>query len=79
MTKDEKIKINSILIQYANCYEKIEQLEKEITNLLDRKNELVDTLKGIRKREQKAVSELMSKYGDDATLDLQKMEIIKNG
>ena len=75
MTKNEINKITKIISLYGKCHEKIETLEKEITNLLDQKNALVSELNEIRNNEKNIVGELQEKYGDDAILDLQKMTI----
>jgi hypothetical protein len=75
MTKEEKTKILHIISQYGKCHEKIEKLEKEITNLLDKKNLLVSELNSIRNNEKEVVNELQKKYGNEAILNLEKMEI----
>ena len=78
MTKDEKIKVQSVINEYKGCYDRIELLEKEITKLLDNKNQLVNELHTIRANEMKIVSELQTKYGEEASIDLEKLEI-RNG
>ena len=75
MTKNEKQKIMEIISLYAKCHDSIEKLEKEITNLGKRKEQLISELKQIRNNEQVVVEELKTKYGEDAVLNLQKMEI----
>ena len=76
MTQNEKSKVKAIIDEYQHCYEKIEKLEKQIEQLLDNKNQLVDELHIIRKNEMEVVSELQIKYGDQASIDLEKLEII---
>ena len=76
MTNEEKVKVKTILQEYNNCYVRIETLEKEIEKLLDNKNQLVTELHSIRKTEMEVVSELQSKYGDDASIDFEKFEIV---
>ena len=76
MTNEEKANIKGIISEYVSCYSDIEKLEREIELLLDRKNELVDRLQGIRNSEMEAISELKEKYGEDAALDLEKMKIV---
>ena len=76
MTKDEKIKVQSILSEYKSCHDRIEILEEQITNLLDTKNQLVDELHEIRSNEMRVVSELQTKYGDEASINLEKLEIV---
>ncbi len=78
MTKDEKTKVQSIINEYKGCYDRIELLEKEITKLLDNKNQLVSELHTIRSNEMNVVSELQAKYGEEASIDLEKLEI-RNG
>lgn len=77
MTQNEKSKIKAIMQEYSSCYSEIELLEKEIERLLDNKNKLVERLHSIRDDEMIVVSELKQKYGEDASLDLEKLEIIR--
>ncbi len=76
MTKEEKNKVRSIISEYKSCHDRIELLEGEITKLLDNKNQLIDELHNIRANEMKVVSELQSKYGDEASIDLENLEIL---
>ena len=76
MTKDEKIKVQSIINEYKGCYDRIQLLEVEITRLLDNKNQLVDELHSIRANEMLIVSDLQTKYGDEASINLEKLEIV---
>tara|TARA_S200002703_G_scaffold157729_2_gene166393 strand:+ start:2400 stop:2642 length:243 start_codon:yes stop_codon:yes gene_type:complete len=76
MTKTEKIKVKAIIDEYQHCYEKIEKLEKQIEQLLDNKNQLVDELHSIRNSEMEVISELQIKYGEDASIDLENLEIL---
>lgn len=77
MTQNEKSKIKAIMQEYSSCYNEIELLEKEIERLLDNKNKLVERLHSIRDDEMVVVSELKQKYGEEASLDLEKLEIIR--
>jgi septation ring formation regulator EzrA len=77
MTQNEKNKIKAIMQEYSSCYNEIELLEKEIERLLDNKNKLVERLYSIRDDEMVVVSELKQKYGEEASLDLEKLEIIR--
>ena len=79
MTNDEKTKVKKVISEYKKCYDQIEDLEKEIRKLLHRKNSLVKTLKHIRNTEKHIVDGLQKKYGEDASIDLEKLEIIVNG
>ena len=75
MTKKEKQSIVEIVTQYTSCYNDITHLEQHIEKLLDDKNDLVERLKGIREDESRLVKTLQDKYGEEAILDLEKLEI----
>ena len=76
MTKEEIIKVQYIISEYSACYDRIQLLEGEITKLLDNKNQLVDKLHAIRANEMRVVSELQTKYGEEASIDLENLEIL---
>ena len=76
MTKDEKQKVSKVISEYAECYNQIEKLEHDIKQLLHQKNNLVKTLKHIRNTEKHIVEKLKKKYGEEAGIDLEKLEII---
>jgi len=76
MTNLEKQEVEQIISQYSSCYNDIEFLEKQIVKLLDDKNTLVTRLNDIRESETHLVESLKSKYGEDAVLDLEKLEIL---
>ena len=76
MTNEEKTKVKGIMSDYSQCHNHILELEKEIENLLKRKNNLVKTLRHIRNTEKHFVNKLQKKYGEDASIDLEKLEII---
>ena len=61
---------------YTECHDQILKLESEIKGLLSRKDSLMRTLKHIRNSEKHIVNKLQKKYGEDASIDLQKLEII---
>ena len=75
MTKDEKYKITEIITQYTSCYNDILFLEQQIEKLLENKDNLINRLKSIREDESKLVKKLQDKYGKDAILDIEKLEI----
>jgi len=79
MTNKEKTEIKKIISDYKECHDQILELENEIKSLLSRKNSLMRTLKHIRNSEKHVVNELQKKYGEDAGIDLEKLEIIDNG
>ena len=75
MNKKEKTKIIEIISEFSVCHSKIIELEGDIENLLKRKNELLSNLRAIRQKEKDTIKVLQEKYGDEAILDLQNMEI----
>ena len=75
MTKVEKQEVKQIISSYASCYKDIELLEKQIEKLLDDKTQLVDRLNNIRESESLLIKDLQSKYGENAVLDIEKLEI----
>tara|TARA_B100000900_G_scaffold410998_1_gene429842 strand:+ start:702 stop:968 length:267 start_codon:yes stop_codon:yes gene_type:complete len=76
MTEKEKNEIKGIISEYAKCHNDISKLESEIKVLLSRKDSLLRTLKHIRNTEKYTVNKLKKKYGEDAAIDLEKLEII---
>lgn len=76
MTQKERIKIQEIMKRYSLCYDEIDSLEQSIQKLKTDKDNLINKLKGIRNDERDVVNELKNKYGEDAKLDLEKIEII---
>jgi len=76
MTKEEKQQVSKVISDYTECYNQIEKLEHDIKQLLHKKNSLVKTLKHIRNTEKHVVEKLQKKYGEDAGIDLEKLEII---
>ena len=75
MTNLEKQEVTQIISDYKSCYNDIEMLEQHVKKLLDDKIQLVNRLNSIRDSENALILDLQSKYGDDATLDLEKLEI----
>ena len=75
MTKIEKQEVKQIISSYTSCYNDIELLEKQIEKLLNDKTQLVDRLNGIRESESLLIKDLQSKYGENAVLDIEKLEI----
>jgi prefoldin subunit 5 len=76
MTKEEKQQVSKVISDYSECHNQIEKLEHDIKQLLHKKNNLVKTLKHIRNTEKHVVEKLQKKYGEDAGIDLEKLEII---
>ena len=75
MTNIEKQEVSQIISQYKSCYNDIEFLEKQVEKLLDDKTKLLDRLHNIRDAETVIIKDLQAKYGEDAILDLEKLEI----
>jgi len=75
MTNEEKTNIRNIMKDYGRCYKDIELLEKQIEELDEKRARIIKELHSIRDREAKIVSELKEKYGEDASLDLETLEI----
>ena len=75
MTKIEKQEVKQIISSYTSCYNDIELLERHIEKLLDDKTQLVDRLNDIRESETLLIKDLQSKYGENAVLDIEKLEI----
>ena len=75
MTNIEKQEVSQIISQYKSCYNDIEFLEKQVEKLLDDKTKLLDRLHNIRDAETVIIKDLQAKYGEDAVLDLEKLEI----
>ena len=76
MTNKEKTEVKKIISDYTECHDQILKLESEIKGLLSRKESLMRTLKHIRNSEKHIVNKLQKKYGEDASIDLEKLEII---
>ena len=75
MTILEKQEVTQIISNYKLCYTDIELLEKQVEKLLDDKTRLVDRLHSIRDSENILVKALQLKYGEDAVLDIEKLQI----
>ena len=75
MTILEKQEVTQIISNYKLCYNDIELLEKQVEKLLDDKTRLVDRLHSIRDSENILVKALQLKYGEDAVLDIEKLQI----
>ena len=75
MTILEKQEVTQIISNYKLCYTDIELLEKQVERLLDDKTRLVDRLHSIRDSENILVKALQLKYGEDAVLDIEKLQI----
>ena len=75
MTNIEKQEVKQIISSYTSCYNDIELLERHIEKLLDDKTQLVDRLNDIRESETLLIKDLQSKYGENAVLDIEKLEI----
>ena len=75
MTILEKQEVTQIISNYKLCYNDIELLEKQVEKLLDDKTRLVNRLHSIRDSENILVKALQLKYGEDAVLDIEKLQI----
>jgi septation ring formation regulator EzrA len=75
LEKNERIKVQSLIVRFHETWNEIENLEKNLTKISKLKEMLLKQLKDIRKDETKIVDELKEKYGEQYSLDLETYEL----
>lgn len=73
LTKEETRNIMIVVENYKQIFNRIESVEKRLAELNNEKDTLINTLDDLRKTENKAISDIVSKYGK-GKLNLETLE-----
>jgi hypothetical protein len=72
ITTEDKNKLKSITESYGEVYDKINFLEVEMENIINKKNQVSDELKYLRESEISLINKIESETGEKLTHDFLK-------
>ncbi len=77
LTVHERDEIKNIISKFSSVHNQIENLENELKRIEENRKDLMIELHTIRDKEKNLVELLKNKYGEDTSLDLETLQLVK--